>query len=153
MSIPNFLVKLAAQKKVTGMIIVVCSGITAVSMTITAGLQHNATKPLPILTIKHKHINTDTWIDVYIEKGSHGALRDLEYKHNNLGCLNDKGYHVRSVTTGGFTGDEPILELRNRKTSYNDFLADCKACQVSTELSIEGKAPKTVDWTSSAFAH
>lgn len=144
-------VKLLRDHKPFSTAIVVCSGITAASLAITAGLQHAATKPLPVLTVKHKTLYEDTWVDVFIEKGSHGPLRDLTYTHHNLGCMADKGYHVRSVTSGGFTGGEPVLELLNRNKSYDDFIADCKECGVNTFISVEGGPRKSVDWVSNAF--
>lgn len=109
-------------------------------------------KPLPILTVKHKTIDEDTWVDVHIEQGSSAQLRDLKYKHNNMECLYSKGYNVRSFQTHGYAGKEPVLELRrNPSKSCDDFIADCKACNVSTDLSVDGSKPKNTLWEENVF--
>lgn len=136
-------VNLARQYTVTSSIIAICSVVGAVSM-------YSSEKPLPILTVKHKTIYEDTWADVHIDEGTNGSLRDLKYKHNKLDCMYSRGYNVHSFQTCGYAGKNPVLELINHNKSYDDFIADCKACNVSTDISVGDSESKNVPWAANA---
>ncbi len=142
----NKFVNLMTVTNIIGSIIAICSVTGAVSM-------YNSEKPLPILTVKHKTIYEDTWVDVHIDKGTNGSLRDLKYKHNNLDRMYSRGYTVGSFQTCGYAGKNPVLELINYNKSYDDFIADCKACKVSTDISVDGSESKNVPWATNTVTN
>jgi hypothetical protein len=104
-------------------------------------------RPLPVLSVHHIEDKYSTDVEVHIVQGSTGIIKDLKYKHNNLECLESKGYKTISYTTGGFTDHDPVLELRNNsRPDYKTFIADCKECKVSTDIKCKGFSKQNSSW-------
>lgn len=83
----NKLVRVTRQHNVVSAII------AGSGLVITVAAFDDGEPPGPILTVRHKTLCGDTWIDVHIDKETE---KDLKYKHNNLDCMYSRGYKVCS---------------------------------------------------------
>lgn len=121
----------------------------ATAATFTAVQGYNRLRPFPVFSIKHTVDNTIAKVDVSLQNGGIGPLKDVTYEHKNLDCLNTKGYNVRSYVSCAYVGSEPILQLRNssgKHMSKTEFQTACKECNVSTLVKCKNTGSQTFDW-------
>jgi hypothetical protein len=113
----------------------VLTGLTAISSGLLALTIYNKTLPIPICKIDIKENDSDYTKEkasLSIESAN-GTYIDIKgIKHNNIECLERKGYYINKHILGAVT-NEKLFSIYpiNRKQFYDD----CQECDVSTKIS------------------
>jgi hypothetical protein len=117
-------------------------------------------KPHANLKIKYRK-NCNNTIDVYVKKSNFPSMMKTNTINNE--CLVNKGYHINSPIYSYLNGDiykhhlYSIKRNDDKPISKEEFLADCKECNVKTEikykydtfaLNFEKKVKKEIEWFS-----
>ncbi len=121
----------------------------ATSCIVTALCVYNTlVKPVPVIGINYDATKKDEQIDVSIESSNKATLAVLDIKHNNLGCLKDRGYLIKHPVRKPIQG-ENILEIINVDNKRFSFADDCVACKVNSDIKYEtsfGIKTQRLEW-------
>jgi hypothetical protein len=109
----------------------VLTGLTAISSGLLALTIYNKTLPIPICKIDIKetdndHTKENASLSIESANGTYIDIKDI--KHNNIECLERKGYYINKHIWGAVTNEKlfSIYPIINRKKILQFFCRETK---------------------------